>query len=291
MSKGEVREITLSDVESYINLCMKLRSSRFWSFRGQRSEAWDLAPHPWDDTEEADVVSLRYEGLKRRYLERTNQNVEMFKRYFTDAAEFAHLRQKGDEWAWLFYAQHYGLKTQLLDWTSNPLVALYFAVENILAPDVTEDCGVVWALTVAPDRFIRPSDEVAPPKSLRDFVLVNPPPLIGIVPRLVRQSGKFSYHPDVRPIVDQLLPGDMLVKIRLEGSDRSRRVVDRIRLQLGIMNIHHASLFPESENVTKYLNKQWRLMALAEHLPNMGPLDYRPDPRGFDRVQEFCVDG
>ena len=88
-------------------------------FRGVSDKDFQLIPSIGRNTKEGTNGDIDY-------AERTL--IQEFKRL--SAPVLDSINTPKSDFEWLFLAQHYGVPTRLLDWSTNPLVALYFAVEK-----------------------------------------------------------------------------------------------------------------------------------------------------------------
>lgn len=154
----------------------------------------------------------------------------------------------------LAFAQHYGLATRLLDWTANPLVSLFFAVEH--RPD--ED-GAVFLYR--PPTFFMHYDrkkQVSLVDLDFDGVMVYTPPPFD--KRILAQSARFSFHPNPSVPLTENIHGLILYPIvpRLAKIRIRAELKKAIRSQLNDIGVNRVALFPDADGLSEHMN--WQTM-------------------------------
>lgn len=155
--------------------------------------------------------------------------------------------ETSDDWSMLSLAQHHGLPTRLLDWTRNPLVALYFAVEiEHQEHELTahhEDSAVYVLKKHDAIRTADDSDFRREPFACTEAKRFIPPHIDN---RIVVQGGVFTIHPE--PTDSDPFPEDAVDKLIIPANCRREW-----KRRLHVLGINRASLFPDLDNLAEHI--------------------------------------
>ena len=174
-----------------------------------------------------------------------------------------------NDWEALFLGRHYGLPTRLLDWTANPLVALYFA-----CCDSLDKRGCVWGIARVVEEendldMLKLANEGEDPFDLYSVTEKGRKPVnktqdaVKILhpfynsPRIVAQGGIFTFHSN--PWVDlKSYVGKSFYRNRLDIShliewEIPARAKPKIIQQLDNLGVNRRTAYPDLEGLARGL--------------------------------------
>lgn len=146
------KEIKISCLSDYLRVIERLKedypsgpmlnnpTETVFLYRGMSDENYKLIPSVFREQEdEIDPETSEQKVANKIYCTWASER-DILKSFIQEASCYVSL-PSSQLLQWAEYAQHYGAPTRFLDWTGNPLVALYFACK-----DKSNCNGVVWLL-------------------------------------------------------------------------------------------------------------------------------------------------
>jgi hypothetical protein len=157
-------------------------------------------------------------------------------------------------WELLAIAQHHGLPTRLLDWTTNPLAALWFTVKNGKGKN-KKDYGSVWFYRAEKEDVI--TNEYDSPFNI-DRTMVYIPS--HVTPRITAQNAVFTVHKYIS-LHDWFykLESNRREKVKLLKIKIHKDFYAEFEKQLDTYGFNEASMFPGLDGVAKYIEWKFNL--------------------------------
>jgi hypothetical protein len=260
----EEKPTTFTDIVKLVEGLLKGKRTPLW-FRGCVKSDYKLLP------------SLYRHPTRTRIDDIARLEGELITRFRQRSIPF-HDRALTDDWDTLFFMQHYGVPTRLLDWTESPFVGLYFAVMS--SPYVATSKGLLrfrgaaalWILD--PVEWNRhalhhqsygggvlvPGDDALKgyrPTPSFSGMYNHPVALYGAhnSSRIVAQRGVFTIfgqntNPMERVFVTESFPSDSLIKVVL-----TRNVLPKIRRSVLRHGITESVVFPDLEGLSQEIKR------------------------------------
>jgi hypothetical protein len=220
---------TVSSFKEYQDIVLDIPASQFTLYRGQSLDK-TLLPK-----------IARYQLPNVEEVER-----EMLEDFQRRSVHLIHY-QPGNDWDWLALAQHHGMATRLLDWTENPLIALWFSMAT--KEDVNTDYSVVWGFNVPKEDIINSTEDKDPFKGGKTKVFKPN----HITKRISAQFGWFTIHkmnPEKKFLAfeENEEYSERLFKIKIDSKSFSE-----CKRRLHNFGINSASMYPDIDGLAKHV--------------------------------------
>ena len=203
-------------------------------YRGQRYP-WELLP------------SIARACDKNVLLKKEAELLELFKNEAQDCLQIPTV----NIWDLLVVAQHHGLPTRLLDWTKNPLVALWFAIEGYAIPD---SIPTIWSIQPEARDYIKaPQNERPFAGSRTKFFETN-----FLIPRIRAQNGCFTLFKHIANSKSGFiaLEKNRILSNRLNRCHINIQSCSSILFELRAAGIERDTIYPDLDTVVKKIKQR-----------------------------------
>tara|TARA_R110000868_G_C10959778_1_gene768395 strand:+ start:526 stop:1236 length:711 start_codon:yes stop_codon:yes gene_type:complete len=214
-------------------------------YRGQSNSEWSLIPSIARMHEALDDHGFgfsKWEDLEDYLLNH-------FKNYSAPFMDF----NPSLDLEWLVHAQHHGLPTPLLDWSTNPLKALFFAVEN---PSEDKTDGALYEIQPRMWHITYESIE-----NHHGLVAFHPKQINS---RVMAQEGCFTRfpYPDKLVPLPSLEEKDTFISNEIYTIKKyfiPKEIKANLRVELTKLGIHHQSMFPSLDGASTRIRREFNL--------------------------------
>lgn len=228
----------INDLSEYIAYVNELPNEYSIS-RGQ-SKDYKLLP-----------TSLRLDENENRIY--TRRDISQFLQQFkVDSYQYLENPENiKNDFEWMLYAQHYGLPTKLLDFTTSHINSMLFAVENAFSSEEPDDAFIYFLNPEKLNLTNYNQSQIISLTDIRssDLENANGPIIVKgrkINPRINAQRGLFALFNNDDNAIDSDLGEEIFKKIKIPGGSTKD-----ILSSLFSMGITFTTIYPELESITK----------------------------------------